>query len=388
MGPAAAGGLFGTGAMPCDPGYFLYHSIGLYPGKAKAMASALGAFAAGWGRSDDGQWSRALAAREDFLAGWRTLIGAPEGSLTSAENVTAALHSAIGALPARHLEGRRVLVAADCFPSLHFLLAGLAERRGFTLLTVPPRAGEAWVRDEDVIAAWGEEVGLALLTCVTSTASHRPDLAALCAHGRRMGSLVALDLTQGAGLVPFAVADDRPDIVVSTSLKWICGTPGAGILHVRPELLTECRPEPRGWFSQPDPFQWDLDAFAYAPDARRFDGGTPSVLACVGSAPALRWTLAQEPGVPLAHAHVLGAAILEGARALGLEAACPLDEARRGGSVMLRLGGDPGRVVAALRAEALYADARGPVLRLSPGAVTTEAHVERLLAALARHAAG
>ena len=239
-----------------------------------------------------------------------------------------------------------------------------------------------------MIAAWGEEVGLALLTCVTSTASHRPDLAALCAHGRRMGSLVALDLTQGAGLLPFAVADDRPDIVVSTSLKWICGTPGAGILYVRPELLAECRPELRGWFSQADPFSWDLDAFAYAPDARRFDGGTPSVLACVGSVPALRWTLAQEPGAALVHARALGRAILEGARALGLPPACPLDEVRRGGSVMLRVDGDPERLVAALRAEALHADARGPVLRLSPGAVTTEAHVERLLGALRRHAAG
>ena len=55
---------------------------------------------------------------------------------------------------------------------------------------------------------------------------------------------------------------------------------------------------------------------------------------------------------------------------------------------MLRLDGEPGRVVAALRAEGLHADARGPVLRLSPGAVTTEAQVERLLGALRRHAAG
>lgn len=54
---------------------------------------------------------------------------------------------------------------------------------------------------------------------------------------------------------------------------------------------------------------------------------------------------------------------------------------------MLRFGGDPQRLAAALWAEALHADARRPVLRLSPGAVTTEALVERLLEALRRHAA-
>ncbi len=325
-----------------DPAYFLYHSIGLYPGKGTEMAAALSEFADGWAATDGGQWPRALAARETFLTLWRALIGAAEGSLTSAENVTQALYSLIGSLPARHLAGRRVLVAADCFPSLHFLLAGLARRLGFSLNTVPLRAGETWVRDEDMIAAWDERVGVALLTFVTSTASHRPDLGALTAHGRAMGSLVGVDLTQGAGLLPYSVAQDRPDFVVSTTLKWLCGTPGAGILHVRPDLLAECRPELRGWFSQPDPFSWDLDGFAYADDARRFDHGTPSVLACVGSVPALRWHAAQTEGALLARNRELTAMIEDEARRLGLALASPTDPTRRGGSVMLRTP-DPAR---------------------------------------------
>ena len=63
--------------------------------------------------------------------GGAQLIGAPAGTLTTAENVTTALYSLIGSLPDRHLRGRKLLIAADCFPSLHFLLAGMAERRGF-----------------------------------------------------------------------------------------------------------------------------------------------------------------------------------------------------------------------------------------------------------------
>ncbi|TGT93643.1 aminotransferase, partial [bacterium M00.F.Ca.ET.163.01.1.1] len=112
---------------------------------------------------------------------------------TSAENVTSALYSLIGALPAERLAGKRLLVAADCFPSLHFLLAGLAKRFGFTLDTVPLRPGESWVRDEDFIARWQDDVGLALITFVTSTASHRCDVERLAAHGRALGSIVGVD---------------------------------------------------------------------------------------------------------------------------------------------------------------------------------------------------
>lgn len=365
-------------------GYFLYHSIGMYPGKAEEMESAFSGFSRSWGAFDDGQWMRALGARQQFIDLWSNLIGAPKGTLTSAENVTTALYSLIGALPERHLKGRTLLVAGDCFPSLHFLLSGLARRFGFALRTVPLRPGESWVRDEDIIAAWDESVGLALLTFVTSTASHRCDLETLVAHGRRMGSLVGVDITQGVGLLPFNVDRPRVDFTLSTSLKWLCGTPGAGIIHVAEPLLSTCEPELRGWFSQDNIFSWDLDAFAYAGDARRFDHGTPSVLACAGSVPALQWHAGQDQAALIAHNRNLGQAIIDAAPSLGMQLASPRDAARRGGSIMLRLpeGVEPAASVNRLRDQGIYTDCRGRTMRLSPGAVTTAEGVDRLFAGL------
>ena len=217
-------------------GYFLYHSIGMFPGKGERIADALSRVAALWGTPDDAQWPKSLEIRQQFIARWSALIGAPAGTLTTAENVTTALYSVVGSLPDRYLEGRKLLIAADCFPSLHFLLAGMAERRGFALETVPLRPGEHWVRDEDFIARWDASVGVALLTWVTSTASHRCDLRALTAHGRTMGSLVGVDITQGVGIVPFDVQAAAADFVVGSTLKWLCGVAGAGVLQVRNEL--------------------------------------------------------------------------------------------------------------------------------------------------------
>jgi selenocysteine lyase/cysteine desulfurase len=364
-------------------GYFLYHSIGTFPGKEEALRDELARFARFWSRTDDAQWPTALALRQDFIDRWRALIDAPGGTLTTAENVTAALYSVIGALSAHHLRGRRVLVAEDCFPSLHFLLAELGHRFGFTLDTVKLRPSETYVRDEDFLARWQDDVGVALLTWVTSTASHRCDTGVLIAHGRRVGSIVGVDITQGVGLLPFSVSGGA-DFVISTSLKWLCGVPGAGIIYVAPSLLTDCQPEFRGWFSQENPFSWDLAAFRFAGDARRFDHGTPSIVSAAASLPGLGWLADTGIDTVGAHNRSLSERIIAHALLRGWAIASPLDAEKRGGSVMLRMPQsiDAPALVAALKSRRLYCDARGTTLRLSPGAVTTTGDVDALCAAL------
>jgi len=374
--------------MPTTPndgsGYFLYHSIGMFPGKNERIAEALDRVAALWGTPDDAQWPQSLAIRQQFIARWSALIGAPAGTLTTAENVTTALHSIIGSLPDRYLRGRKLLIAADCFPSLHFLLSGMAERRGFSIVTVPMRPGEFWVRDEDFISHWNADVGVALLTWVTSTASHRCDLRTLVEHGRAQGSLVGVDITQGVGVIPFDVQAANADFVVGSTLKWLCGVAGAGALQVREGLLKECRPELRGWFSQENPFAWALDSFEYAPDARRFDHGTPSILACAACLPALFWHAQQNAAELQAHNRRLVDAVIEGCVGLGLELVSPANAEERGGSVMFCLpsSSDPAAVVTGLREQGAFTDSRGTTLRVSPGNVTTPQGVDRLLQSL------
>jgi len=365
---------------PDGSAYFLYHSIGMFAGKGRLIEAALSAYAQLWSTPDDSQWPQALGIRQRYIDRWRDLINAPPGTLTTADNVTVALHRLISSLPNQYLQGRRLLVTADCFPSLHFLLTGMAKRYGFVLDTVPIRAGEDWVRDEDFMARWTDDVGLALLTQVTSTASYHCDLSTLVAHGRRVGSLVGVDITQGIGLLPYDAQVPEVDFTVSTSLKWLGGTSGAGILHVRRDLLEQCNPELRGWFSQENPFSWDLDKFAYAPDARRFDNGTPSIVACAGTLPALEWHAQQNHAEMLAHNRTLTHEIIVAADDLGVPLVSPRDEAQRGGSVMLRLPDtlEPRNVIGKLRAAQIYADCRGPILRLSPGSMTTSAGLERL----------
>ena len=353
-------------------GYFLYHSIGMYPGKEQELADATAEFAKVWSAANDKQWGYVLLKRQDFIDYWRRIINAPKGSTTTCESVTDGMHKLIRSLPEGSLRGQRILVSGDCFPSIYFLLAGLAPRMGFTLDTVPLSKGKSWVEAEDFMAHWGRDVGLTLLTWVTSTASARVDLAPLVAHGREMGSMIGVDITQAAGLIPFDAMNPKVDFILSTSLKWMCGTPGAGMLYVDKALALDLTPEGRGWFAQNNPFSWDFDKFEYAPDIRRFDGGTPGSVAAISSLPALRWHADQNHAEMAAWNCKLVDKIIARADALDLPLHSPRDADKRGGSVMLRFPekAEAAAIVGALGIEGLSVDFRGQLLRLSPGYMT------------------
>ena len=361
-------------------GYFLYHSIGMYPGKEQELADAMSEFAHVWAAPNDKQWGYVLQKRQDFIDYWRRIINVPKGSTTTCESVTNGMYMLMRSLPKGMLKGKRVLVSADCFPSLHFLLAGLAPKMGFTLDTVPMSEGKSWVEADDFMSHWGRDVGLALLTWVTSTASARVDLEPLVAHGREMGTMVGVDITQAAGLIPFDAMAPKVDFVVSTSLKWMCGTPGAGMLYVDKALALDLQPEGRGWFSQNNPFSWDFDKFEYAPDIRRFDSGTPGSMAALASLPALRWHSEQDHKELTTWNRSLSDQIIARADALDLQLHSPRDAADRGGSVMLRFPdkAEGAAVVGALGVEGYSVDFRGPLVRLSPGNVTERDTIDEL----------
>ena len=104
----------------------------------------------------------------------------------------------------------------------------------------------------------------------------------------------------------------------------------------------------------------------------------------MASLPALDWHAKQDHAAILAHNRALSARIIAGVEALGLSQSSPRDAAERGGSVMLNL---PDRVPAArvleqFRTAGVFADARGQLLRLSPGVMTSGAGVERMLEVL------
>jgi len=367
-----------------ESGWLMYHSVGRFPGQRQAIAAAMAGFTDSWYALDDKRWETAAQGRRRAQELWARLVGAVPAAVFASENVTVAFHQFIDSIPTARLAGRKVLIAEDCFPSLYFLLTGLAPHLGFRIETVRAGSQATYTTDDDFIEAWDDEVALAMVNWVTSVASKRADLARLVAHGRRMGSLVAVDITQGVGVLPLDVTALDLDFAAGTSLKWLCGLPGAGFAYVAPRLLNTLEPRLRGWFSQLNPASWVLDRFSLAPDARRFGHGTPSSLPYLGTLPGLEWVISHGVAEIEAHNRKLCHDLIDIADAHGLQLASPRADADRGGSVMIVLMSEATAEAARRKLLALgfVCDIRGNRMRWSPGAVTTSGAIELLNQAL------
>lgn len=370
-------------------GYFYNHAVGLFPGQREALSTEMVAFSEAWTDAINGQWAYAEQIYAEYLKLWSGLINAPVANLAPSENVTSAVMNIIGSLPASALKDKKVLIAADCFPSLYFLLDALQERYGFELKCVGEKGTRYPVAEEEYLAAWTDDVGFAIVTWVSSTTSARVNLDKLVSHGKSMGTLVCADVTQGVGIVPFDALESGVNFAVSTSLKWICGGPGAGIIYAAPETVEKCLPEFRGWYGQEDPFDWNLDSFDVAEGGRRFLNGTPSYWPYAAALPGLRWHAQVGIDSIFDHNRLITEQILNWAVDRNLELVTPEASELRGGSVMLLLPEklDPPALISELKVNGIFADNRSRVLRLSPGITCEASGLERLFSVLERNLA-
>jgi selenocysteine lyase/cysteine desulfurase len=143
------------------------------------------------------------------------------------------------------------------------------------------------------------------------------------AHDR--GALVLLDDYQDCGTRPINVKAMGLDFYVSGTLKYLLGPPGLAFMYVRKALITSLVPSVTGWFGQTNPFAFNVKLFDPAPAGRRFESGTPPIPSIYGACEGVR--LLQEIGMATVANQIkmLTAALLEGARELGIRAKTPLD---------------------------------------------------------------
>jgi kynureninase len=354
------------------PIYLDGNSLGRQP---RAARQAVGALLEEWAGDLVGGWER--WAELPWAVGDRVgqLVGAAPGQVIVSDSTTVNLHKlAVAALDAR--PGRGAIIGdANDFPTVRYVLEGVAEREGRALRLIDSDPIEG-VSAEVLASALNSDVALVCLSAVNYRSGAVVDMADVNRAARTAGAVTLWDLCHAAGVVPVELDAGEADLAVGCSYKYLNGGPGAPAwLYVRSGLQESLRQPIWGWWGQQDQFAMGP---AYEPLAGvgRFLAGTPAVLGLVaidaGIAPLL------DAGIPAvwAKARSLVALLAQRADELlvprGARLASPADEARRGGHLAVahprawaanRLLIDRGLVVP---------DFRPPnVLRLAPVAVYT-----------------
>ncbi len=349
--------------------YALSHSVGCLP-KSAYQALETG-YLEPWRTSGGNAWPAWLDTIENFRLALARLVGGRAADYCPQSNLSSGLSKLLPALPQR--THRSVLLAHEtAFPSLAYVL-GRADRHGYRCRVIPgnedPTDPDVWKR------ALTGDVAAALVTHVHSTTGLRVpvrEISTLC-HERSISCI--LDVAQSAGVIPFYVPDTGADVVLGSCVKWLCGGAGAGYMWVRPELVSMLEPVDVGWFSHAHPFEFDIHEFEYAPDARRFWGGTPSVAPYALATEGLK--LIAELGVDTIYAHNRALAQLFLERVPGRwRETINLD--RIGGTLCIELGDAFDRVTNGLRQMRAYFDTRDRAVRISFHAYNERRDAEQL----------
>lgn len=360
--------------LPPGAVYLKSHSVGCQPRAAEALLRE--GMLAPWRETGEAwpQWLEAIDAWRAALAG---LIGVEARDLCPATNVSAGLSRYLSAL-GQATTRRTILLAPSAFPTIGYVASGLAAA-GWKTRYLPDSAD---VRDAAAwVAALDEDVALVIAMHVSSISGALTEIAAVAAAAKAAGARCIADCAQSVGVVPVTPAEWGVDAVLGTSVKWLCGGPGAAWLWVAPHDRAALDPMERGWWSHAHPFEMDIRDFRYAPDARRWWGGTPDVAPFVLSTAGIGEIAAIGVDAIRAHNRALQAMLRD-----ALEAKTPhwrWPEGMIGGTLCIETGADQPRVAAALEANAIRADFRGTILRLSFHAYGNVGDVEKTAAVLA-----
>ena len=209
---------------------------------------------------------------------------------------------------------------------------------------------------------------------------HRANLEEIGAVARDRGALFVVDAIQGLGALPLDVEACGIDALAADGHKWICGPEGAGILYVRREARERIAPTRPSWLSVRYPTRFlDYD-LAPAPNALRYQDGTPNTCGIHGLLAALDLIL--DVGVKSIAKRVLALArqVREGARARGVELVCEVEDDEASGITSFRLE-DATVYATALEQRGVIVSAREGSLRVATHHFNNEADVERLLEA-------
>ncbi|MEL7466414.1 MAG: kynureninase [Pseudomonadota bacterium] len=229
----------------------------------------------------ESEW-RDLLIRGWNDAGWFTapqrvgdrigrLIGAPEGSVTVADNTSTNVFKCLSAALAMRPDRKVILSDEGNFPTDLYIAQGLIQGldQAHELRLVKP--GE-------VMKAIDEDVAVVMLTEVDYRTGRRHDMKAITRRAHEVGALAFWDLAHSAGAFEVDLTGAGADFAVGCGYKYLNGGPGApAFLYVRPERQERVRPLLAGWMGHEAPFAFDVD---YRPleGVGRMRVGTPPVI--------------------------------------------------------------------------------------------------------------
>jgi selenocysteine lyase/cysteine desulfurase len=331
------------------------------------------------GRLEHGSdWAEWVERGEAVRARVAQLLNASADEIAVTASASAGINAIASALDFGG--GRNKIVASNFeFPTSGQIWHA-QERRGARVEHVPEDAS-GFIPIEHFERAIDERTRVVAIAHVCYRNGAKLDVAEVVRFAHRKGALVILDCFQSVGVNRVDVRSLGVDFAVGGMLKYLLGTAGIGFLYARQDLIQSLTPSVTGWFAQADPGAMDIFHNVPAPNAQRFQAGTPPVPSCYAAEAGLDIIL--EAGIEQIDSRVraLTGRCMDRLIEAGYLLATPRDDARRGPSVAIRAT-DENAIVAKLAERDIVTSSRDGNVRAMFHFYNDDADVDRLIAAL------
>jgi len=325
----------------------------------------------------DAKWERAAQQASLVQAGFRRLLGDPDGDIALGQNTHELVTRLLSALP---LRDRPKLVTTDGeFHTIRRQLDRLAEE-GLEIVKIPARPADTLA--ERLAAAVDDRTACVLVSSVLfETAEIVPGLDLVATRCARRGATLLVDAYHHLNVVPFDVRSlgFAEAFITGGGYKYCQLGEGNCFLRVPPGC--QLRPVLTGWFSEFEARTATSSGRAsrrveYGSGAARFAGATYDPVSHYRAASVFAFHVEHEltPERLRAISRHQVDVLKHEFESLDLDPAVahvvPMPEDRRAGFLALRCAAADS-LSAALKARGVFTDSRGDILRLGPAPYLT-----------------
>jgi selenocysteine lyase/cysteine desulfurase len=286
---------------------------------SKRVEAAFGEYLHSW-HEQGSPWDLWIEKYEETRGLFASFIGADLEEVALVASASAGVNSIASALDMRNR--RNVVLGEFEFPTMgHIWLSQASRGAQITFIDAEDEqlTVEAYERVID------DRTLIVPLTHVCFRNGFRLPVKEITKTAHDQGALVLLDDYQDCGSRPVDVKAMDLDFYVSGTLKYLLGPPGLAFLYVRKSLALSLVPSITGWFGQANPFAFNVRLLEPAPDARRFQAGTPAIPPVYGANEGVRLLQEIGPHNIASQVGTLTKALLQGASELGIRSKTPAD---------------------------------------------------------------